>query len=106
MPHSRSVVRRAARAVSAVALGLPATPATYGAFALTNVRIASYAVPLQGAAAGSITLDQARAGVVAVALSGSNPQVVNVPSGVPIQPNSATGVFVATGVGPGCAKIT
>jgi hypothetical protein len=106
MPHSRSVVRRAARAVSAVALSLLAAAATYEAVALTNVRIASYAVPLQGPAAGSITLDQANAGVVVVALSSSNPQVVSVPSGVPIQPNSATGAFVATGVGPGCAKIT
>lgn len=106
MPQFRSAVRRAARAVSVVALGLLAAAATYKTFALTNVRISSYAVPLQGPAAGAVTLDQASAAVVVVALSSSNPQVVSVPSGAPIQPNSLSGAFVATGVGPGCAKIT
>jgi len=106
MPHSRSTVRRATRAVSAVALGLLTAAATYEAVALSGVRVSSYAVPLQSAAAGSVTLDQASAVPVVVALSSSNPQVVSVPPGVPIQPNSLTGVFVATGVGPGCATIT
>jgi hypothetical protein len=106
MPHSRPAVRRAARAVSAVALGLLTAAATYEAVALSGVRVSSYAVPLQGPAAGSVTLDQASAAVVVVALSSSNPQVVSVPSGAPIQPNSLTGAFVATGVAPGCATIT
>jgi len=107
MPQPRSTARRAARSVSAVVLGLlAAAAATYKAVALTNVRISSYVVPLQGPAVGSVTLDQASAAPVVIALSSSNPQVVSVPSGTPIQPNSLTGTFVATGVGPGCAKIT
>jgi hypothetical protein len=90
--------------VSVVVLGLlAAAAATYKAVALTNVRISSYVVPLQGPAVGSVTLDQASAGPVVIALSSSNPQVVSVPSGTPIQPNSLSGTFVATGVGPGCA---
>jgi hypothetical protein len=84
--------------VSAVALGLLTAAATYEAVALSGVRVSSYAVPLQGPAAGSVTLDQASAAPV--------PQVVGVPSGALIQPNSLTGVFVATGIGPGCARIT
>jgi hypothetical protein len=80
--------------------------AAYTASQLTNLTISKYSVPLQGAAAGTVVIDQASMGVMAVALTSSNPQVATVPSSVPIAPRTLQGAFVVTGASPGCATIT
>jgi hypothetical protein len=92
--------------LGACALALAAALGAARVLALKNFAIPTYVVPLQGAAAATVTLDQASASVVVVGLSSSNTRVVSVPSGVPIQPRSLTGTGVVTGAGPGCAKIT
>ena len=97
-------LRAPVSAVACVLVGVGAI--SYEAAQLTNVTVASYAVPLQGAAPGTVTLDGASPVVVVAGLTSTNPGVVGVPSGVPIAPGSASGQFVATGIAPGCAKIT
>ena len=107
IPRPSPLVRRLLGISSAVVLSV-SVAAAYVAPQLSNVHmnIPSYAIPLQGAVAGTVTLDQASAGVVVVALSSSNPQVVGVPARLPMQPGSTSVQFVATGVGAGCAIVT
>ncbi|HEX6048668.1 MAG TPA: hypothetical protein VFZ21_05360 [Gemmatimonadaceae bacterium] len=103
--RSSTLVRRVVVVGSATAL-TAAAGAAYVAPQISGLTITSYAVPLHGAAAGSVTIDQASAGVVVVSLSSSNTRVVGVPAGIPVQPRATTATFVATGAGPGCAKVT
>ena len=97
-------LRAPVAAVACVLVGVGAI--SYEAAQLTNVAVANYAVPLQGAAPGTVTLDGPSPVVVVAGLTSTNPGVVGVPSAVPIAPGSTSGQFVATGVGAGCAKIT
>lgn len=103
--RSSILVRRVVAAGSALVL-TAGVGAAYVAPQISGLTITNYAVPLQGAAAGTITIDQASAVVVPVSLSSSNTRVVGVPATIPVQPRSTTATFVATGAGPGCAKVT
>src|SRR5262245_28761720 len=97
------VGRRHVLAVAATCLiGITGT-AAYTAAQLTSLTISNYSVPLQGAATGAVTIDQASAATTVVTLTSSNPQVVGVQPSVPIQPNSLQSPpFVMTGASPGC----
>jgi hypothetical protein len=102
MSHPR--FRRAAVVAGPVLLCV-AGAATFAA-KIASVTVPGYAVPLSGPVVGTVSIDQPSAAVVVVSLSSSNPQVVAVPSNVPIQPGSTRAQFVATGAGPGCARLT
>ncbi|MDF2770727.1 MAG: hypothetical protein K0S86_220 [Geminicoccaceae bacterium] len=108
MSHITRSSRLARRivAVGSATLLAAAVGAAYVAPQISGLTITSYAVPLRGAAAGTITIDQASAGVVVVSLSSSNTRVIGVPTSIPVQPRATTATFAATGAGPGCAKVT
>jgi len=103
--RSSTLVRRVVVVGSATVL-TAAVGAAYVAPQSSGLTITSYVVPLRGAATGTITIDQASAGVVVVSLSSSNTRVIGVPTSIPVQPGATTATFVATGAGPGCAKVT
>ena len=108
MSASSRVFHRALRVatVPAACVLVGAGAVAYVSAELTNVTVTNYAVPLQGATAGNVTLDATTPVVLAASLSSSNPQVVSVPSSAVVAPNSSSAVFVASGLAPGCAKIT
>ena len=107
MLASSGALHRAVRAgsVAAACVLVGVAAVGYVSAELANVTV-DYAVPLQGATPGTVTLDAATPVVRAASLSSSNPQVVSVPTTAVVAPNSSSAVFVASGLAPGCAKIT